>query len=258
MSHQSGIQSLDRAFDIIEILSCNPEGLHLMEVTHQTGLNKSTVHRMLSSLSMLGYVKKDQGTGRYYLTLKLFELSGRIVDGIDVLRAAKTPLATLRGVAQEAIHLVVQEGNDIVYIHKVESPSSSFRMVSRLGMRRPMYCTAVGKSILAMMKDEKVARIWEDSDIRAYTANTLVRLKDLMEELRQIREQGYALDNEENELGMRCIAAAILDYTGQSRAAFSVSGPTMRMTDARIVELVPEVLSTSALISSELGYKGKA
>lgn len=256
MENQPAVQSLERTFALIELLSLNPNGMPLMELAAASGLHKSTVHRLLASLSALGYVKKDEASGRYRLTLKLFELAGRVVDSIDVLEIAKMPLEQLRNNTKEAIHLVVREGIDIVYVHKVDSKNSTIRMFSRIGMRRPMYCTAVGKSILATMPDEEVVRIWEKSNIKCYTEHTIVELGALFQELHQIRQCGYALDNEENELGVRCIGACVRDYTGQGKAALSISAPLIRMTDQRIEELVPQILATSTQISRELGYMG--
>lgn len=253
MENQSAVQSLDRAFDIIENLSRNPDGMLLMELSAVTGLHKSTVHRLLASLATLGYVKKNEMTNKYRLTLKLFELSGRVVDSIDAVEIARPYLEQLRNTTQEAVHMVVREGIDIVYVHKVESKISSIRMFSRIGMRRPMYCTAVGKSILATMSDAEVRRIWERSDIKRYTEHTVVELDALYEELEQIRKCGYALDNEENELGVRCIGAAVFDYTGRAKAALSLSAPIARMTNERIAELSLDILSTRSAISSELG-----
>ena len=188
MENQPAVQSLERAFRLIELLSHNPDGMPLMELSCTSGLHKSTVHRLLASLSQLGYVKKDESSGRYRLTLKLFELSGRVVDSIDVLGLAKAPLEQLRNATQEAVHLVIREGIEIVYIHKVESRSGSIRMFSRLGMRRPLYCTAVGKSILATMPDDEVTQIWNRSDIHAYTEHTITDLSRLFRELDQIRQ----------------------------------------------------------------------
>ena len=254
MENQPAVQSLERAFRLIELLSHNPDGMPLMELSCTSGLHKSTVHRLLASLSQLGYVKKDESSGRYRLTLKLFELSGRVVDSIDVLGLAKAPLEQLRNATQEAVHLVIREGIEIVYIHKVESRSGSIRMFSRLGMRRPLYCTAVGKSILATMPDDEVTQIWNRSDIHAYTEHTITDLSRLFRELDQIRQCGYAFDNEGNELGVRCIGAAVRDYTGRGKAAISVSAPLARMTDERVRLLVPQLLAAAQQISTDLGF----
>ncbi len=254
MESQSPVQSLDRAFQLIERLSLKPDGMLLTELSAACGLHKSTVHRLLAALISLGYARKEEGSNRYRLTLKLAELSGRVVDSIDLLEIAKPHLEQLRNRTQEAVHLVVREGIEIVYIHKAESNHSAIRMFSRIGMRRPMYCTAVGKSILAAMTDEEILHIWQQSDIRPYTEHTIVELQPLFSALGEVRRLGWALDNEENELGVRCIGAAIFDYTGCGRAALSISAPVARMPDARIAELSADILATRAAISAELGY----
>lgn len=258
MEHTAGqpaVQSLERAFGLIELLARNPEGMPLMELSAAAELHKSTVHRLLASLSAMGYVKKDENSGHYRLTLKLFELSGRVADSIDVLQVARGPIEQLRNATQEAVHLVVREGIDIVYVHKAESRNSSIRMFSRIGTRRPMYCTAVGKSILATLSDDEVMRVWQKSNIKRYTEHTIMEISALFRELDEIRRLGYALDNEENELGVRCIGAAVRDYTGRGQAALSISAPLSRMTDARIGELAPMILSARSAISAELGYR---
>lgn len=256
MENRNAVQSLQRAFELLEHLSGSPDGMPLTALAAACGMHKSTVHRLLSSLIGLGYVKQDEAGGRYRLTLKLFELSGRVVDGMDVMQLAKAPLEHLRDLTQEAVHLVVREGTDIVYLHKADSKNSSIRMFSRLGMRRPLYCTAVGKSILATMSDDEVQSIWARSDIRAYTQHTITTIEALMAELAKVRAVGYALDNEENELGVRCIGAAVRDYTGRGRAALSISAPITRMSDKRVLMLAPDILQASAEISAELGFHG--
>lgn len=254
MERQSGVQSLDRAFALLELLSARPDGMPLMDLANKSNLHKSTVHRLLSALISLGYVKTG-GDGRYALTLKMFELSGKIVEGLDVMQIAKPILDSLRDRAGEAVHLLVREGCEVVYAYKAESTGNAYRMFSHIGMRRAMYSTAAGKSMLAAMQDSEVRKIWRQSDIAAYTQHTITDLSTLFEELGEIRRLGYALDNEENELGVRCIAASLTDYTGAVVAAVSISAPVTRMSDERISELSAEILAVRAKISAELGGK---
>lgn len=255
MQQPSGVQSLDRAFALLELLCAHPGGMHLTELAARRGLHKSTAHRLLASLAALGYVKNG-GDGKYLPTLKLFEISGGIVEDMDVMGIAKPFLGRLRDGCGEAVHLVVRDQGDIVYIYKTESLSNAYRMFSRIGTRRAMYCTAAGKSILASLPDDEVRTIWEQSDIKSFTPHTIVTLDALMEDLSAIRERGYALDNEENEPGVRCIAASLHDYTGACGAAFSISAPAVRMPDERIRELAGAVLAAKGEISAELGYRG--
>ncbi len=254
MEKQSGVQSLERTFSLVELLSHHPGGLHLMEIAAASGLHRSTAHRLLGALADMGYVRQD-ARSKYALTLKLYEVAGRVVEHTDVMEIAKKHLAALRDSVQEAVHLGIPDGADIVYIHKEDSNASAIRMFSRIGMRRPMYCTALGKSILATLPDDEVAAIWDQSNVKPYTPHTLVTLSALHQELGIIRQNGYAIDNEENELGIRCVAAAIRDYTGRCQGAVSVSAPLGRMPEERVQELAAALLQTAAVISAEAGYR---
>ena len=251
---QGNVQSIERAFFIIESLSKSPEGLPLISISEAVGLHKSTVHRMLSSLSSLGYVERVSANGNYKLSLKMFEVSSRIVNGLDIYTAAKPHLDELSRLTNEAVHLVVRDGTEIIYIYKVDFSSGSVRMSSRIGLRAPMYCTAVGKCILAFLPPDEVADIWNKSNIVALTENTIVTLDVLTAQQADIKKSGYAFDNEENEHGVRCIAAPVFDYSGNVVGAFSVSVPTVRINDQKIAEFLPHILCTMEKISKEMGY----
>lgn len=255
MDATSSVQSLDRAFGLLEILSHYPQGAALMEVVARSGLHKSTAYRLLAALGDLGYVRKEED-GRYRLSLKLFGLAGRVVDEMDIVSQAKPYLDRLSRETGEAVHLVVPDGIDIVYVRKVEGGQSAIRMFSRIGMRRAMYCTGVGKSLMARMEDDQVAQLWSRSKIEAYTTHTIVTLPHLLEELTVVRRCGYAIDNEENELGVRCVAAAVTDRLGQGIGAISVSAPLGRMSDERVEELAALVCREAQGLSAELGGKG--
>ena len=205
----------------------------------------------------MGYVRKDERTGSYRLTFKLLELSGMLLEGVDTVGLARPYLEQLGRQTHEAVHLVQRDGAEIVYIDKVERSEGSIRMVSRIGLRRPLYCTAVGKAMLAEMPAGKVAQLWERSCIEQLTGHTITSLQALYRELEEVRERGYALDNEENEIGVRCIGACILDYQGRANNALSVSAPLPRMGDERIRELAPFILEAKRALSRELGYRGR-
>ena len=253
----NGVQSVERTFAIIDALSMAPKGAFLSELAAVVSLNKSTVHRLLASLIMLGYVSKDDGTGKYLLTVKMFEVGSRVVHKLDMLTAAKPYLETLSGITGEAVHLVVRSGNEIVYIFKEDSGSSSVRMSSFIGMRSPMYCTSVGKSILAELTDDEAEDIWNSSSVSKRTDNTIVTLTGLKEQLSGIRSTGYAVDNEENESGIRCVGASILDFTGKVLGAFSVSAPIGRMDDVRLTEIAGLVIKTKLEICAVLGTNSR-
>lgn len=254
MAEKGSVQSLDRAFDIMEALCAARDGLPIHMLSEQTGLHKSTVHRLLSSMAARGYVCKDEYSGRYRMTTKLYALSGQVVDHLDLVQIARHPMEDLCRTVHETIHLVIPEGTDIVYVHKVEADQGAIRMFSRIGMRRPMYCTGVGKAMMACMTDEQVNHIWETSDIQSYTPHTITTRERLQDVLNEIREHDCAFDNEENELGVRCIAAAIRDYTGNVCGALSISAPLNRMSDSYLMQLKRPLLEARDRISHEMGW----
>ena len=248
------VQSLERAFALLETLSQNPRGIGLVELSSQTLLHKSTVHRLLSSMIGMGYVVKDSFSGLYRLTYKLLELSSSVLYGTDILTSAKPHLDLLAEQAGESVHLVFPDDFRIVYVYKNDTSSHTFQMRSHIGLRNPMYSTAVGKSILATLSADEVAKIWDESNVRAITPNTVTTLAQLTAQLDRVRNLGYALDNEENETGVRCVGVSIPDQTGRAVAAISVSAPASRMTDERIGVLVPSLLACRDNIRKDLGY----
>lgn len=248
------VQSVDRALGILESLSMHPKGLGVGEISERTQLHKSTVHRLLATLVDKGYVKQNRDNN-YQLTLKLFELGNKVVEELDVIEVAKPYLEEILEVINEVVHLVVLEGNAIVYVDKVE-PDKTIRMHSRIGIRRPLYCTAVGKAILATMEDAEVEQIWEKSDIKKLTEHTITDLDAMKEELKRIRTRGYSTDEQENEIGVRCIAIPLLDYTQKAWGAISISGPVERMTDAVFEDIIPVLIAIGNQIGNELGYYG--
>lgn len=248
------IQVAERIFQTVEELSlCEPAGL--VELSNRLELHKSTVHRILSSLQMMGYVRQDEDTGKYSLSLKWMEISTRIVGRMDVVSIARPYLKKLSEISGETVHLVEIEGNEAIYIDKVESGSNSIRMVSRIGSRIPLYCSGVGKAILAERSDVEVESVWNSSEIREMTPNTILSLDDFFETIREVRRNGYSLDNEENEMGVRCIAASILNHEGKAKNAFSISAPVGRMTDEKLDKLVKYVLEAKKNISGDLGFR---
>ncbi|MGN0984051.1 MAG: IclR family transcriptional regulator, partial [Gemmiger sp.] len=207
MAEKSSVQSIERIFALIEVLAAHPAGASLQQLAQEAQLAKSTAHRLLASLVGLGYAMQDQETGRYRLTLKMFELSSGIVNSMDIMSVAKLHLERLAQRTGEAVHLVIRDGQDIVYLYKTES--GPMRMSSRVGLRSPLYCTGVGKAILAALPEEEVNEIWRHSTPQKLTGKTITDLPSLRLQLAGVRACGYAVDDEENELGIRCVAVAI-------------------------------------------------
>jgi len=149
---------------------------------------------------------------------------------------------------------VQREGNHILYIYKIEAKVGTIRMVSHVGMVHPMYCSGVGKALLAELPDPEIEDIWNSSEITSLTPYTVTSLSDLMDRIRGVREAGYAMDDEENEEGVRCIAVSIPDYHKEPVYALSISAPVSRMTDARIAELSTDVLTFKKDLEKTLGF----
>lgn len=247
------VQSAERIFQVMELLADQGE-MGLMEISAALNLHKSTVHRLLMSLIYMGYAKQDENTQKYMLSYKVVSMAGKILDRMDILLVAKPYLEKLSDISGEAVHLVQREGNHILYIYKIEAKVGTIRMVSHVGMIHPMYCSGVGKAIMATLPEKEVRQIWNESIIEKKTDKTITDYNEMLKVLDGIKKCGYALDDEENEKGVRCIAACLRGYHNEVKYAFSISGPTSRMTRERVQELSVDVKKIQSSLSRELGY----
>ena len=247
------VQSAERIFKILEVLAEGGE-MGLMEISAALSLHKSTVHRLLTSLIYMGYARQDEATQKYTLSYKLVSMAGKILARTDILQIARPYLERLSDISGETVHLVQREGSSILYIYKIEAKVGTIRMVSHVGMVHPMYCSGVGKAIMAELPEKEVRQIWQDSVIEKKTEKTITDYKELLSAIDEIKRLGYALDDEENEEGVRCIAASLSGYGNEARYAFSISGPVSRMTKERIRELSVDVKRVQQELSGELGY----
>jgi IclR family KDG regulon transcriptional repressor len=255
MPNDNIVQSVDRALQIFELVSSKKEGYGVSELSREIPLNKTSVYRMLSTLVRHGFVEQDSETEKYKLGYKVLELSAILLDSIDLRVEAKAYLKELEDLTNEVIHLVVYDRGEVVYIEKLEG-NETLRMHSKVGTRAPIHCSSVGKVILAYLPTSELSKIMEKYELKEHTVHTITVKEVLYSHLQDIRTQGYALDLEENELGISCIAAPIFDHTGKVIAAVSISGPTMRMTNQTIHELKDKIVDISKKISIRLGYRG--
>lgn len=232
MEDKNPIQVAGKLFLVLETLAkTGPIGL--TELCREINLNKTTVHRILNSLLYMGYVRQDKVTARYSLSFKIWDIANQLLSKIDIVEEARPHLKKLAAMTGETVHLVQIEGLHATYIAKEES-ESSVRLVSMVGKSIPLYCSGVGKALLADMCDEEIERIWQQSDRQQLTKHTILDFAGFMSEIRAIRQRGYAMDNEEYELGVRCIAATIANIQHSPQFAFSISAPIHRMDDARM------------------------
>ena len=250
---QELVQSVERALSILETLSEYENGLGITEISNKVELHKSTVHRLLATLIAKGYVKQNQGNNNYILTMKLFELGNKKIEKMNIANVSRSYLQSLVNETNEVVHLVIREGNEIVYISKVES-QNIIRMHSRIGSRKPAYCTAVGKAMLAYLPEEEVRSIWDSSKIEKITEYTVTDFQQFSKALKEIKQSGYAREEQENETGIRCVAAAIFDYTGEVCGAISISGSIISYTEEKKEKFAKLVMEYALKISRELGY----
>ncbi|WP_130836446.1 IclR family transcriptional regulator [Lachnoclostridium sp. Marseille-P6806] len=241
MENKNPIQVAARLFDVLELLSEN-DPMGLFDISARLGLNKSTAHRILCSLIYMGYAVQEDG--QYRASFKLVQLADEIMSRTDIVRLAHPYLRRLMEQAGETVHLVQREGAGAVYIDKVESRADGIQMVSRIGRKIPLFCSGVGKAIAAELSEEERRAVWESSEIVRLTPYTITDYGQFLHELEETRKRGYALDNEENETGVRCIAVSLRDYAGRPRYALSISAPVMRMDNDRIRELSGYILKT--------------
>lgn len=249
------MQSLERAFQILEQLSGHPGGMQITKLAEETNLSKSTVHRLLQTLITLKYVKQDSESERYTIGYRALYLSRNLIHSSAIIAQAKPLLQQLVEALNETVHLCIEEYEEVVYVDKIEA-NQTFRMSSRIGSRAPMYCTGVGKMILSGRTDEEIQDIMTRIAFIKKTEQTILSKEALVEEIQVIRRQGYAIDNIENENGIRCIAVPIRDFSGQIVASFSISGPSDRITIDWIENgLSAKLLEVSKAISAQLGYR---
>lgn len=253
VERENMVKSVSRALDIITLVGSKKGGMGVTEISKQIDINKSSVYRILSTLVQYRYVEQDTETGRYKLGYKFLEVSSQLLDSIDLRAEAKPYLQELEDETNEVIHLVVFDQGEVVYIEKLEG-NETLRMHSKVGKRAPMHCTSVGKAILAHLSSSIVLDILDRKGMPMHTDKTITNKDEFLQELNKVKQKGYALDLEENEYGITCIAVPIFDHTGKVIAAISISGTTIRMTVERLDLLQERMRKIGKQISARLGY----
>jgi DNA-binding IclR family transcriptional regulator len=254
-SHESKsapVGVLSKVLKIFDLLQSHPFGLDLKTISAEAGINKSTAYRFLAHLEREGYLMRDDA-GSYMLGMKLLQLGARGNHRSMLDQAAAPVLRELWKATDETVNIGVLDGGQVLYVAVLESPHA-FRLVSKIGMRRPLYSTALGKAMLAFAPDEEKSHLLSSLNFQALTPYTLTSLMQLKSELENVRRQGYALDNEENVLGARCIGAPILNARGEAVAAISLSAPVTRISTEKIGMFATAVKDAAADAASRLGF----
>ncbi|MCJ7511548.1 MAG: IclR family transcriptional regulator [Anaerolineales bacterium] len=244
--------SVTKAFQLVELLADGPDGgATLADLSTQLRMPKSTTHRYLTTLVSLGLAERT-GTDHFRLGTRIIELAGTYLAKSDLRAESRAILEELAAQTAETVHLAVPSGGEVVYIAKFES-IHAIRMYSHIGARLPIVCTALGKAILAFLPEEQRAEILSQP-FKARTPKTITHPPAMAKELESIRSKGFAIDDEENEVGVCCVGAPVFDYTSVVIAALSVSGPISRMNPERCVELGPPVRQAALRISQRMGF----
>lgn len=247
------ITALQRGLRLLQLFSESPRGLTAKQVATLSRLPVSTVHRFVVNLERAGFLNCG-GDGVYHLGIACFAIGQAALGQLDIRRVSLPYLHELNRRTRETIHLTVRHGLSAVYVEKLES-SEPLRIHSRLGAAVPLYCTAVGKVMLAYASQDDRDNVLRQVDLKRLTPNTVGSLQELEAELYRVRKNGYASDLEEHELHIRCIAAPIWDHTGGVHASLSITAPAVRMPASRLRQLAPLIQEAGLRISCQLGYQ---
>ena len=248
------IHVIDRAAQILDCFGFDHQELSVSEIGAKAGLHRSTAHRILMALEYNDLIKQNPSTGKYHLGIKLFKLGHQAVSQLNLREICRPFLSRLMNDTKETIHLVVLDDDQVLYLDKVEGPHA-LRMPSRVGRYIPTYCTSLGKAMLSCLDDQEVKSILRRQTLKPHTENTVKNINQLLADLRSVRKRGYAVDNEEIEIGLRCVGAPLRDYTGGMVGAISVAAPSARLSEKNTPVIGRMVIAIAAEISEQLGFE---
>jgi len=246
------VSSVMKVFAILQALGEQKE-IGITELSQSLMMSKSTTYRFLQTMKMLGYVSQEGDADKYSLTLKLFELGAKSLEYVELIPLADKEMRIISEETNEALHLGTLNEDSIIYIHKIDS-GYNLRMHSRIGNQNPLYSTAIGKVLLAELDEEDVRRKLQNIKFIKHTKKTHENTDQLIDELHIVNQQHFAEDNEEQEPGLRCLAAPVYDRFGNVIAGISISLPTIRFTEEIKVHYVNMLQKAGKRISEKLGY----
>ena len=243
------VQVIARMFAVVDVLAGREESISLKEISEKTGLHPSTAHRILNDLAIGRYVERAQ-PGSYRLGMRLLELGNLVKGRLNVRDAALLPMRALHNRIQQPVNLSVRQGDEIVYVERAYSERSGMQVVRAIGGRAPLHLTSVGKLFLSVDDAQRIRAYATRTGLNGQTRNSITQLSVLERELSRVRQMHYAHDNEELELGVRCMACGIFDDQGVLLAGLSISAPASRLDEAWLSQLQ----ATAQEISATLGF----
>ncbi len=251
------MKSIHKALDILEFFLQQEGEFSIAEVTDNTKLNVSTTHRIISVLVKRGYIRQKSKRGKYYLGSKLLEFANTLKISAGIREVSLPFLRELSNASSEAVNLAILDSNEALTVEHIAAPHENMlRMFTPTGTRNPLHCTALGKVLLADIEQKELENFLSSKNLPLYTKHTITDFNRLREELQVIRQEGIAEDNEELEIGAKCIASAVKAADGKVVAAVSIATPTARLTYTRIRRLRKLVKRCGLKISEALGYEG--
>lgn len=249
------LSSVTSALLVLKVFSEDEAEIGISSLAKRLGLAKSTVHRLAVTLAAEGFLEQNPENGRYRLGLALFGLGALVRRRMDVSNQARPLLGVLRDKTQEGVHLAILADTSIMYLYNLET-SQAIGIRSYIGTRKPAFCTCEGRVLLAFSPPEVVASVIEEGLV-ARTPKTNTDPVALRKTLDEVRQSGFAIDDEESEVGMRGVAAAVRDISGKVVAAVGLAGPIQRLTKKDLRALAPQVIATADAISTRLGYRAR-
>ena len=249
----ASVPALNKALTVLETLAQSRVGLTLPELVERTGLSKSTVHSLLVTLQRRGYLHRNEHTGRYAFDLKLFSLIRGALNGLTLQEDAGPLLRALMKTTRLTTHMAILENREAVLVSKIEPVG--VRVASWVGKQMDVHCTALGKALVAFLPDEELDAIIQEHGLPRHNENTICSRTKIREELSRVARYGYATDDEEDEIGFRCVGAPVLDYNGNVVASISIAGNTDQITSENMAYLAGHVMQTAAEISRAVAMK---
>ena len=249
---QDNVRAIDRAFDIIELLARAQGPLSLTEIVNSGGMCKTTAFRLLQTLCGRHYVEKDRDN-RYAIGPKLVETASSHINGLELQTESKPILADLRRRLSLTVHLGILDGSDVVYLEKMDIYPTT-RLYTQVGYRSPAFCSSMGKCLLACLSGSELEKALLTCRFERFTPHTITNFTDFKKHLKKVREQGWAMDNQEYLLEHRCVGAPVYDYRGDAIASVSASGTTAEITDEALPNVIAEVRDAAKQLSQRMGY----
>lgn len=254
---RGGVQSIARAFSILEEVARNRDGIGLSELSKRVGLHNSTAFHLVKTMVSLGYIRQIKDSKRYRIGRPLFALAASALDEIEIVSLATPILENLSRESGESSHFAVGMGDAVVVVARTSGPGA-FQFSDRVGVVRPMHCTALGKVILAALRPEQFERYLARTDLKSFSPKSIAEIEPLRREITEVRENGMAFDDGEFDSEVRCVAVPVRDFTGQIIGAIGISGPVWRMSIQALQNLSRTVQTAAARLSTEFGFSGDA